>query len=420
MSRPVTLHSGEDAAVIGQAGAKWVAGGVTVPSDGAAGYATGCIFVHVDGGVGTSNYVNEGTSASADFNAVQPGAAGGSFAADVVLADDVDLVLGTGEDTLLRWSTGDASDHSAVLALGDTSQMLHITDKAAVATDWAISSPTHPTVYVHSNTTPTTDYMSVGGHDGTSGHINVAGGTLSLDIAGTAEVILSSTALSPATSDSNALGTTALMWSDLFLASGSVVNFDNGDVTITHSANTITVAGGTLACSGAITGATSLTLGVAAGATGDLVFNGTTSGVVTVTVADAAGTWQLTLPADDGDAGEQLQTNGSGVTTWEAAGSMRAFKHLLGQFNPAEALQAVASVPLHRFKYKRPEESDVRLTTTGDFSTEYVGIVADEAPFLMHHKGRILNPINTVGYLTGAIQALLAKVESLEARLAAE
>lgn len=28
-----------------------------------------------------------------------------------------------------------------------------------------------------------------------------------------------------------------------------------------------------------------------------------------------------TLPADDGDAGEQLQTNGSGVLTWEAAGS---------------------------------------------------------------------------------------------------
>jgi microcystin-dependent protein len=51
----------------------------------------------------------------------------------------------------------------------------------------------------------------------------------------------------PTTSDGAALGTTTLMWSDLFLASGAVVNFNNGDVTLTHSANTLTLAGGTLA-----------------------------------------------------------------------------------------------------------------------------------------------------------------------------
>lgn len=43
---------------------------------------------------------------------------------------------------------------------------------------------------------------------------------------------------------------------------------------------------------------------------------------VTIQAADATGTsYTLTLPPDDGDAGEQLQTNGSGVLTWEAAGS---------------------------------------------------------------------------------------------------
>lgn len=49
--------------------------------------------------------------------------------------------------------------------------------------------------------------------------------------------------LSPGVSDSQALGTTALMWSDLFLASGAVINFNNGDVLLTHSANTLAFTG---------------------------------------------------------------------------------------------------------------------------------------------------------------------------------
>ena len=61
------------------------------------------------------------------------------------------------------------------------------------------------------------------------------------------EMVLAENSLTPGTSDGTALGTTSLMWSDLFLASGSVINLDNGDVTLTHSANTLTVAGGTLA-----------------------------------------------------------------------------------------------------------------------------------------------------------------------------
>jgi hypothetical protein len=44
--------------------------GTTVPTDGASGYETGCLFRHTDGGDGTALYVNEGSVSSCDFNAI--------------------------------------------------------------------------------------------------------------------------------------------------------------------------------------------------------------------------------------------------------------------------------------------------------------------------------------------------------------
>ena len=66
-------------------------------------------------------------------------------------------------------------------------------------------------------------------------------------VEGVNELELVQNALSPVTSDGVALGTGSLMWSDLFLASGSVINLNNGDITLTHSSETLTVAGGTFA-----------------------------------------------------------------------------------------------------------------------------------------------------------------------------
>ena len=66
-------------------------------------------------------------------------------------------------------------------------------------------------------------------------------------VEGVDEVELVQNALSPVTSDGVALGTGSLMWSDIFLASGSVVNFNNGDVALTHSSNAVTLSGGDLA-----------------------------------------------------------------------------------------------------------------------------------------------------------------------------
>lgn len=51
--------------------------------------------------------------------------------------------------------------------------------------------------------------------------------------------------IAPATSDGAALGSITKQWSDAFLATGGVINWNNGDVTITHSANALAFAGAT-------------------------------------------------------------------------------------------------------------------------------------------------------------------------------
>lgn len=70
MSKPQTPHDATGTLVEVPGVGIMDAYGDTVPADAATGYATGCLFRHTDGGAGTSLYVNEGTKASADFNAV--------------------------------------------------------------------------------------------------------------------------------------------------------------------------------------------------------------------------------------------------------------------------------------------------------------------------------------------------------------
>ncbi len=59
-----------------------------------------------------------------------------------------------------------------------------------------------------------------------------------------------------------------------------------------------------------------ITIGTAGGTTGSALLKGTTSGTVTLSVADAAGTWTMKLPTTAGTSGYSLTTDGSGNTTW--------------------------------------------------------------------------------------------------------
>lgn len=63
-----------------------------------------------------------------------------------------------------------------------------------------------------------------------------------------------------------------------------------------------------------IVGTSSATLGVAAGTTGSVILNGTTSGAVTITPQAAAGTYNFNLPTSAGSSGQPLLSGGGGAS----------------------------------------------------------------------------------------------------------
>lgn len=84
-----------------------------------------------------------------------------------------------------------------------------------------------------------------------------------------------------------------------------------------------TTAAGTLlasATANAVTATATPTLGVAGSVKGTLSLAGNTSGTVVMQPAAAAGSWTFTLPTTGGTNGYFLQTDGTGVTSWAAAG----------------------------------------------------------------------------------------------------
>ena len=76
-----------------------------------------------------------------------------------------------------------------------------------------------------------------------AGDVTVTHSANALAFAGASSGYTFDAAITPAASDGAALGTSSVMWSDLFLASGSVINWNAGDITLTHSANLLAFAG---------------------------------------------------------------------------------------------------------------------------------------------------------------------------------
>lgn len=92
-----------------------------------------------------------------------------------------------------KWSTADTDNPALVAVLGNDSKSLHICTAGDADTDWNVSADSNPAVYIHSETTPATDYLVVGRHTGTEADIDLVGGTtLNLKINGTAVATLTS------------------------------------------------------------------------------------------------------------------------------------------------------------------------------------------------------------------------------------
>ena len=75
-----------------------------------------------------------------------------------------------------RVTKGDGDPELAILLPSDF-RVLHIARAEDENTNWALTNPTHPTVYIHSATTPATDYGSLS-HDATDFIVDALGANL--------------------------------------------------------------------------------------------------------------------------------------------------------------------------------------------------------------------------------------------------
>jgi len=98
---------------------------------------------------------------------------------------------------------------------------------------------------------------------------------------------------------------------------------------------------------------------------GGLNIYGTTSGVISVRAAAAAGTWTFTLPTTDGNANEFLQTNGSGVSTWAVVTD--------ALLSTSDITTNDVSTTKHGFAPKAPNDATKYLDGTGAYSVPASG-----------------------------------------------
>jgi len=167
----------------------------------------------------TGNLTIGGTTNFGDFDISNVG----SIALDTITNDGTDITLDSSGDIVL-----DAAGNDIFLK--------------DAGTTYGSLTATGSNLIIKSGTTTAATFSGA--------NVTLAGTVGSGNITSTGTVqgttITATTAFVPDASDGAALGTTALEFSDLFLADGAVINFgDDQDITLTHTADTGLVTNGT-------------------------------------------------------------------------------------------------------------------------------------------------------------------------------
>jgi len=215
---------------------------------------------------------------------------------------------------------------------------------------------------------------------------------------GVNEVELVENALSPVTSDGVALGTGSLMWSDLFLASGSVVNFNNGDVTLTHTSNTLTVAGGSLVAT------------VTGDVTGDLTGNADTATLATtVTITDNESTNEnnavIFTAGGDTDGGNLGLESDGNLTYNPSSGTLTATAFsgaLTGNVTGTADVATVATTVTITDNENTNETNAIIFTAGGDLDGGNIGLESD-GDLTYNPSSGTLSATTFSGALTGNV-----------------
>lgn len=166
-----------------------------------------------------------------------------------------------------------------------------------------------------------------------AGDVTITHSANGLAIVGASSGVTIDSAVLPASNDGAALGSSSASWSDLFLASGGVINFNNGDVTLTHGADTLTLAGGNLV----------LTAGNITLTSGNIVL---TSGNLTVSSGNISVTGNVSASGTIQSSGGAIgYTTGAGGTVTQATNKATGvtINELSGQITTNNASLAAAT-----------------------------------------------------------------------------
>ncbi len=293
-------------------------------------------------------------------------------------------------------------------------RQLHIAQSSDSDTDWAIADQTDPMVFVHSATTPASNYFRMW-HNGTTAFLSSTGGTL--DLAGVGSVTINEDSndvdfrvegannanmiLVDAAQDALSFGGAnvdgAAMTFNNTTARTAVLSVglqhhmpaqttlvDNpGCVTLAQGASTwyelqtynntagtqttvtdmatMWIAGAPIgtACNVILTKAAALmvetgniSLGVVGGTGGSLLFAGTTDSTWGINGGASPSDITYVWPqADASCTGDQLSTTTGGVMSWTADTSVRESKELHGIICGDKAYDNITRVPVYEFEY---------------------------------------------------------------------